>query len=368
MSILFRYLAREILWATLLLLAALLALFALFDLIREMGELGKGSYRLATMAWFVLLSQPAHVVVIFPVAALMGTMFAIARLSSQSELTVMRASGLSLARLAGLTALIGLALSTVVFLFGEYVAPASGELAKRAKLAATSSIVARQFRSGFWIKDDLSFINIQNVSPQGELQELRIYEFDREYRLTAISMARAARFDEKDARWQLEGVEKTSFSANRAQLERLPSAIWNSAITPALISVLLVRPDAMPVTSLWAYIDHLRENKSNSTQYELALFGKLFQPLTTIVMMLIAIPFAIQSQRARGVGGKLMAGILIGLAFYFLNQLAGNLTVINNWPPLLSTALPLLLVLAIAAGLIALRESAARLPRLAASG
>ena len=56
---------------------ALLALFALFDFINEIDSLGKGNYPLATVLLYVALKQPSHVVVIFPVAALMGTLFAV---------------------------------------------------------------------------------------------------------------------------------------------------------------------------------------------------------------------------------------------------------------------------------------------------
>jgi lipopolysaccharide export system permease protein len=355
-SLLFRYLAKEILWATLLLLAALMALFALFDFIREMGDLGKGNYRLASIMLHVVLALPNHAVVVFPMAALMGALFAVARLSSQSELTVMRASGLSLLRLGAFAGLIGLGLSVIVFAIGEYVSPFTEEWAKRTKLNATTNVIAKQFRTGFWMKDDLSFVNIGSVAPDKNLADIRIYEFDRAYRLTALSVARSATFDVQFNHWRLAGVEKTVFEGARARIERLPLAVWKSAITPELIAVLMVRPDSMPVTSLKSYIDHLRENKSNSTTYELAFWTKLFQPLTTVVMVLLAIPFAVQSQRAHGVGAMMLMGIMVGLGFYFLNQLTGNLTVINDWPPLASVSVPLLLCFAVALAVIAWKD------------
>jgi lipopolysaccharide export system permease protein len=362
MSRLFRYLAKEIFWATLLLLFALLALFALFDFIREMGDLGKGQYRFATLSLYVLLTLPTHLVVVFPMAALMGTLFAIARLSTQSELTVMRASGLSLMRLAALCAGIGFAYSAAVLLFGEFVAPSTEEWAKRTKLNATTNVIAKQFRSGFWMKDDLSFVNIGNVTADKGLQDIRIYEFDRQYRLTSLSVAKSGTYDAGSARWRLSDVSRTAFEGEGARIEQLPTASWNSAITPHLISVLLVRPDSMPIASLYSFIDHLRGNQSNSTQYELAFWGKVFQPLTTVVMMLLAIPFAIQPQRSRGVGAMMIAGILAGLSVYFLNQLAGNLTVINDWPPLASVGLPHVLFLLVALALIAIKERPIRWP------
>ena len=362
MTTLFRYLAKEIFVATALLLVALLALFALFDLIRELGEVGKGNYNLTMVLAFVTFSQPSHVVVIFPVAALLGTLLAISRLSAQSELTVMRASGLSLTKLAGFAVLLGLAFSAVIFTFGEFVAPASEEAAKRLRLAATSSVKGGEFRSGFWVKDDLSFVNIQTVTPDTQLLNMRIYEFDRASRLTSISIVKSATYATNN-RWVLKDVEKTTFENSRARIENLPTAQWNSVMTPDLLSVLRIDPNEMSIANLWAYIDHLRDNKQSSTRYELALWGKVFQPAAVIIMMLLAIPFAIQSNRAGGVGARLLLGIMIGLGFNFLSQLTSHLTTLNDWPPLLSASAPLLVFLSVALGMIGWKEHSMQLPK-----
>ena len=360
MTILFRYLAKEIFLATMLLLLALLALFALFDLINELDSLNKGNM-LFTVLLYVTLKQPSHVVVIFPVAALMGTLFAVTRLSMQSELTVMRAAGLSLTKLAGFAAVIGVGFSALTFLFGEFVAPAAEDAAKRMRLAATSSVVAQEFRSGFWVKDGLSFVNIQTVTLDTKLLNMRIYEFDSAYRLASISLAKSAGFDTANNRWVLSDVEKTTFDGARARMDRLPVANWNSAMTPDLLAVLRVKPDDMSMLNLNSYIDHLRDNKQNSTRYQLAFWAKVFQPLAVAIMMLAAIPFAIQSQRASGVSGKLLLGIMIGLGFYFLNQLASHLAVLNDWPPVLTVMVPLLLFLGVAVVMLAWKEYPARL-------
>ncbi len=366
MSTLFKYLAREIAIATLLLLLALLALFALFDLINELSDLGKGGYGLLMVLAHVTLSQPAHVALIFPMAALLGTLFAVSRLSSQSELTVMRSSGLSLARLAFLASLIGVAFSVIIFAFGEAVAPAAEQAAKQMKLSLTSKVQAQQFRSGFWVKDELSFVNIQTVTAETTLLGLRIFEFDKKYQLKSIIVAESARYDDSKVdkkQWILAKAEVVAFENNNARIQKYDTKPWTSAMTPDLLSVLRVNPQDMSLLNLTAYIDHLRENKQNSTRYEVALWAKIFQPVSVIVMMLLAIPFAIQSNRAGGVGAKLVLGTMIGIGAYFLNRLTGHLTVLNEWPPLLSALLPILFFLGLAVTMLVQKEYAARLPR-----
>ncbi|HRE13043.1 MAG TPA: LPS export ABC transporter permease LptG [Usitatibacteraceae bacterium] len=352
---LFRYFASEILATSLLVLVALLALFGFFDLIKELDDLGRGSYRLTTMLGYVLLSLPSHAHVLMPAAALIGTLFALARMSAQSELTVMRASGLSLNRLALHVASAGLVVAVATTLMGEFVAPVSEEAAKTLRLKATSAIVAREFRSGFWVKDDRSFVNIQDVTVDTALVNLRIYEFDGKHRLVAISRADRGTYEGRN-RWTLSNVELTRFEGDRAVLERRPSATWSSVLTPDILSVLKIVPERMSIANLSSYIDHLRDNRQKTTRYEIAFWQKLLYPVAAIVMMVLAIPFAIAGQRAGGTGGKIVMGILLGLGFHFAGRLFSHVGLLNDWPALLSAGLPTAIFLVVATGGIAWAE------------
>ena len=345
---LFRYFFREILITSTLVLVALLALFGFFDLIRELGDLDKGSYRLTAMLGYVSLSLASHAYVLLPAAGLIGTLFALARMSEHSEITVMRASGLSLGQLALRVAGAGMVIALTTLAMGELVTPYTEEAAKDLRLKATRSIVAREFRSGFWVKDDRSFVNIQDVTPDTTLLNLRIYEFDPAFRLVAISRADKGTYAGPN-RWQLTNVELTRFEGDRAELERLPHATWNSVLTPEILSVLKIVPESMSAANLRAYIEHLRENHQKSTRYEIAFWNKLLYPLVAIALMVMSIPFALQSARTGGVGVKIVMGIMFGLLFHFAGRLFSHLGLLNDWPPLVSAGLPFVIVLLVAA-------------------
>lgn len=352
---LFRYFAREILATSLLVLAALLALFGFFDLVRELDDVGRGGYRLGVMIGYVLLSLPSHAYVLLPAAALIGTLFALARMSEQSELTVMRSSGLSMRQLAAHVTGAGVVVAMATLLVGEFVAPYAEEAAKSLRLKATSSIVAREFRSGFWVKDDRSFVNIQDVTADTELLNLKIYEFDKAYRLASISRAGKGTY-EGGNRWSLADVEVTRFDGDKAVLERRPSLVWNSVLTPDILSVLKIVPEQMSVLNLAAYIEHLRENRQSTTRYEIALWQKVLYPLAAIVMMVLAIPFAIQSQRSGATGMKIVLGILLGLGFHFAGRLFSHVGLLNDWPAAFSAGMPTLIFLGVAAAGLAHAE------------
>jgi lipopolysaccharide export system permease protein len=344
---LFRYLSREILTTSLFVLVALLALFGFFDLIKELDDLGRGNYRLNAMLVYVALTLPSHAYVLLPAAGLMGTLFALARMSENSEITVMRASGLSLGQLALHVVGAGLVIGFTTLVVGELVAPYAEDAAKGLRLKATRSIVAREFRSGFWVKDERSFVNIQDVTPETELLNLKIYDFDPTFRLKAISRAEKGTYAGPN-KWTLFNVELTRFDGDNAVLERVPQAVWNSVLTPDILSVLKIVPERMSVLNLRAYIEHLRENRQKATRYEIAFWQKLIYPFAAIVMMVMAIPFALGSTRAGGVGAKIVMGIMLGLVFHFAGRLFSHIGLLNDWPSLASAAIPTLIVAVVA--------------------
>jgi len=109
----------------------------------------------------------------------------------------------------------------------------------------------------------------------------------------------------------------------------------------------------MSVLNLWAYIEHLRENRQMATRYEIALWQKVLYPAAAIVMMVLAIPFAIQSRRAGGTGAKIVLGILLGLGFHFAGRLFSHVGLLNDWPAAFSAGMPTLIFLGVAgAGLV----------------
>src|SRR5260221_797389 len=344
---LLRYFTREILASSLLVLAALIALFGFFDLIRELDDLGRGTYRINAMLAYVALTLPSHAYVLLPAAGLIGTLFALARMSEHSEITVMRASGLSLRQLAMHVGAAGLVIALVTVVFGELITPFTEEAAKALRLRATRSVVAREFRSGYWVKDDRSFVNIQDVNADTQLLNLRIYEFDPAFRLTAISRAEKGTYLSPN-KWELTNVELTRFEGDRAVLQKIASATWHSALTPDILSVLKIVPERMSALNLRAYIEHLRENRQKATRYEVAFWGKLFSPVAPVVMMILAIPFALVSARAGGVGAKIVTGILIGLAFNAASRMFSHVGLLNDWPSLLSAGAPVMIAALIA--------------------
>lgn len=345
-----RYLAREIYLSTLLVLGAFLALFSFFDLVHELSDLGKGGYQFHHAFGYVLLTLPGRAYELFPVAVLIGTLYAMTQLARHSEITVLRASGLSTGRMLWALARIGALFLVLTFLIGELVAPPAERLAQQLRLRAMSDVVGQEFRSGLWVRDEHAFVNVREVLPDTSLRGVRIYDFNDRHQLLTISEAESGAYLSAD-HWQLGNVVRTVFDGDRIRIERVDQFEWRSALTPDILTVLMVAPARMTIVNLYLYINHLAENQQKTERYEIAMWKKLVYPAAALVMMALALPFGYLHDRQGNVSVKVFFGIMLGITFHLLNGLFSSLGVINAWPPAVAALTPSMLFLLAAAAM-----------------
>jgi len=371
MKTLRRYLMRELLRATALALFALVALFAFFDLLAQIDDLRPGGYALPQAVAYVALSLPSRAYEVMPIAALLGAVLALSQLAANSEFTIMRVSGMGTRALVLAVVRVGLVLALATYALGELVAPLSERRAQEVRAESRGQgVISSRLRSGVWVRDTVRgadgavdrwrFINVGLVRPDGSSQNWKIFEFDREFRLRSIGTAAAGRFETADGapRWLLTDVVETRLPVVpagqtepadvRTEMVRSAERRWESALTPDILGVMLVQPERMAALELVRYIDHLAENRQDTAPYEVALWNKVFYPWATVVMLLLALPFAYLHVRQGGVSLKIFAGVMLGVLFYMLNKLFAHLGVLHTWPPLAIAALPSLVVLAAA--------------------
>lgn len=349
-----RHIGREIISATVLVTLAFLALFAFFDLVYELGEVGRGGYQFQHALAYVALTLPGRAYEILPISVLIGTLYALTLLARHSEITVLRTSGLATTELLLSLMKIGSIFVLATILIGELAAPPAERLAQQVRLQAKGAMVAKEFRSGLWVKDEQSFINVRDVLPDSSLRGIRIYEFDATFALRSITEAGAGRFNDGGETWRLEDVVRTVFGPqdSGARVERLAEMEWKSGLSPDVVSVLMVKPERMTVYTLLQYVSYLGGNQQKTERYEIALWKKLVYPLATLVMMVLALPFAFMQDRMGAVSVRVFAGIMLGIGFHMLNGLFSSLGVINNWAPFASAITPSVLFMLAAGGML----------------
>lgn len=352
-----RYLFREVFFATLLVLAAFLALFGFFDLINELGSIGRGTYHIQHAIIFVVLTLPGRIYELMPIAVLIGSLFALSTLARHSEITVLRASGMSTRELLMTLFRVAALFAFLTFLIGEFLAPPSEKLGQRIRLQALGMALSADFRTGLWVKDENRFINVRTVTPEAKLLGIRIYEFDDQQRLQMVSEAKEGEYL-PTSEWRLNSVEQTILEYDakgqpvRGRVAHQDEVMWQSALNPDILSVLLVVPERMSVWNLMSYIKHLSDNRQKTQRYEIALWKKVVYPLAALVMVALALPFGYSHNRVGGVSLKIFSGVMLGVFFHMLNGLFSNLGIINSWPPFSSAVTPSAMFLLAAMGMM----------------
>jgi lipopolysaccharide export system permease protein len=351
-----RYFWQETSSYIVMILLGLLALFAFFDLIQELDSLGEGNYGMNQMLLFVLLSIPGHIYEVAPVAVLVGMMYSLGTLARNSELVVMRVSGLSLFDIGFILIKVGLLFAVMAFFIGELITPVSEKMAQKLRIKATDAIIAQDFRSGLWVKDGLSFVNVETVLPDASLLNVHIYEFDKNFKLRSMSVAKKGEYTNE--RWNLSSVTQTQFNVfnnieqNNIQTRLFKQAVWKSPIRPELLNVLLVAPEKMSLWHLYAFIQHLKNNQQRTTRYDVALWSKITYPLACVVMVMLALPFGFIQQRGGGTTAKLFTGVMLGVVYQIMNRVFIHLGVLNDWPPVMSAITPTIVFLIAGLGLL----------------
>ena len=335
------YLSRQIWGAVTFVLVAFLALFAFFDLIAELRDLGTGNYALRQIVTVVALGLPAHAYELLPVAVLIGTLYVLAHLSSNSEYTVMRTAGLSPARAGIVLVKTGIPFVIATFVIGEWLAPYADAAAQTVRMRALNSLIqgGQDLSSGLWFRDERSFINVREARVANLLSDVRIYQFDADYRLRLLTLAASAEYAGGGA-WRLRRVARTQFTAEGPRTERHEELQWRSAVSPEMLNVLIVVPERMSAWKLYRYAQHLSANRQKTDRYEIAMWKKIFYPVATLVMMAIALPFAYMHARFGMVGVKVFLGILLGIFFHMLNSLFSHIGLLQSWPPVAAAVVP----------------------------
>ncbi len=343
-----RLIYREVVAAVVFVAVGFLALFFFFDFVDELPDVGKGTtgYKLTQALVYVTLMVPSHLYELLPIAVLIGTIFVMARLAQSSEYTILRTSGLGPWRALKTLLVLGLVFTVLTFASGDYVAPVADRTAQLLKARFEGRISVGQ--TGAWLKERQPYstvnVNVGALLPDGDMQAVRIFESDSGGFLISVTQAARGRVAEGGA-WALEQVERTEFSTRGAEAARvdrvkLPQLRWPTEITAEMVSVALLKPDRMSTIDLFQYIRHLDANGQTSQRYEIEFWRKVFYPLSCIVMVVLALPFAYLHFRAGGITAYVFGGVLIGISFFLLNNVFGYIGNLRSWWPWLTAASP----------------------------
>jgi lipopolysaccharide export system permease protein len=302
----------------------------------------------------VLLEQPGHVYELFPIAVLIGTIYSMARLAQSSEFTILRTAGLGPGRALSLLGVIGLLFAVLTFSLGEYVTPHSEQAASFLKARFGMGLAIG--RTGAWLKEKRTepdgersiTVNVHGVGRNGELTGVRIYEMDpagREIRSLSAEHAIVPR-TRTTSEWTLENVTETTWiprtggSDPHVEVRKLPQMTWPTKLNASVAAAALLPVQSMGAVALWRYSTHLAEQEQSTQTYRIQFWKRVLYPFACLVMVALALPFAYLHARAGGVSVKVFGGIMLGISFVLLNNVAGHLGMLHEWTPWIAASMP----------------------------
>lgn len=355
------YVARTVLATVVLTWTVLVGLDVMLALVNEVGDVGKGQYGFGKAIAYVAYTVPRRGYVMFPTAAVIGALMALGQLAASSELTALRALGLSRRRLTlGVVVAVSL-LTALMTISGETVGPWGERNANVLKQTSKSgnTVVARY--SGLWAREGDVILNAQGGQERQagderwlELRDVRLYEFAEDGRLESI--ARAGVAEHRPGAWLLRDVERTLFEPSSVRREHVAEERWASKLDTTALTADIDRPRFLAATELARAIEYRERNGLDSAEFAEIYWGRWFYPVNALALVLAAVPFAFGTLRSGGLGRRLFLGVVFALGFWLLQLMFVRMARVFDLDYRIAYLLPTAIMLAVSAVLFQRRS------------
>lgn len=334
------HVAVTVLAAISIALLAIVGLDVVAAVIDQIGDI-RANYRFVDVLVYVATKLPSTLYEYIPVSALIGCLVGLGILASNSEVIVMRASGISLLRILFFVLRPVLIFIFIAVLIGEYFSPYLDQLAESRRDYLRKGESALDMTTGFWTREGNEYIHCNAVFPGGILFGVTRYQFDNNRQLSEASFSSRATYNPSEKYWVEENVSSTLFLAESTQTTKQITRRWVTELTPEVLTLNILSPESLSVQTLYNYIDFLEERNSDTASYRLALWDKLLQPLAIIGLVLVGISFVFGPLREATMGFRIFVGVLFGISFQLVQDILGPLSLVFEFSPLIAVLTPI---------------------------
>lgn len=351
MTVLDRYVVRTILSAVLLVMLVFLMLGGLWVLIDQLDDIGIGHYTAWSAFWYTLLNLPQQAYELLPITVLIGTLLGLGALARGSELTVVRATGVSVARLAGMTLMAAGLLIGVELVLGEFLGPPLQQVAREQKAFSKLNNVSFGTGSGAWVRDGDLILNVAGQSGQRQFGGMQIFQLSPQHQLLALGHARRATAG-SNRKWLLTDYAESRFSGDTVTSTPPAERIIESNVTAGFLGLAVQDPDQLTIGALWRLIRYYQSNALDAREYVFAFWSRIARTVAVAFCALLAIPFALGPLRSTGSGTRMLLGLVLGIAFFLMQRLIESSTVVFALNPVLLAWLPAAVLATVSLGLL----------------
>ena len=338
MKLLERYIAKTVL-ASIALVTLMLAGLQIFMLfVDQLDSLGKGDYGMMQAASFVFLQMPYQVYLFFPMASLLGCLIGLGVMANHHELVVMRAAGMSIGQVTMAVLKSAVIVIVLVTVFSETMMPTMVRLANDQKSQAISGGQTLRTAKGVWMRNRNDFLNVGSIQPNNILENVYQFHFDDTHHLRTTRKIAKIVYD--NGVWKAQDIVESVIDEGEVKIRKLPLMVWDVPLKPSILSVSGSEPDEMTLQGLYHYLHAQKKSHQTALNFQLAFWQRMVQPLTTVVMMVLAIPFIFGPLRSSTMGSKLLAGATVGFGFHIINRFLGSVSQVYQFPPELAAIGP----------------------------
>ncbi|MDE1893831.1 MAG: LPS export ABC transporter permease LptG [Pseudomonadota bacterium] len=314
------------------------------QLVRQLAHVGRNGYTASNAVLYVLVTLPRRAYEMFGNAALIGGLLGLGGLAASGELTALRAAGLSRLRIAASAAGVVAILVVGVVILGETLAPWGDQQAQAMDLRMRASSLGST-SSGLWARDGDNIINargavlrVGSVAGSVQLTDVRVFTLTPDGQLSRFEWAKTAEHD--GHQWIMHGVRRSTLDAQGVHTTLLPTERWQSSLNPQVLAQSAIQPEHLSMRDLYRNMTYLESNGESPASYAVAFWARVFYPLNVLVLVLCAMPFAFGTLRSGGLGKRIFIGMLLAVAWYFLQRVIVNFAIVYGIGPMLANLLP----------------------------
>lgn len=333
------YIARTVFFAIALTLLVFVALDFIFGLISQLEKVTE-TYTALEAFYYMSLTVPRRLYDLIPYACLIGCLAGLGLLASTSELVIVRSAGVSVKRIAWIALRPALIFIAIALMLGEFVAPYTEQLAENRRHFLKYN-VTQQAPQKVWNREGNEFMYVSAVLPNGVIYGLTRYKFNDQHQLESASFTKEAVF--QDGYWEEKDISITTLDNDSVRNELVATRRWETPFTPNLFNILVLAPEDISMRNLHYYTNYLEAQNLKASNYSLAFWQKLLQPLATAALVLIAISFVFGPLRSVTMGQRIFTGVVFGICFLLLQKLLGPSSLVFGFPPLIAVMIPIIL-------------------------
>ena len=347
------YIVRNILGPVALVTAVVLVLSGLFLFIGQQDDIGHGRYTAFDAVKYVLFNLPEQAWALLPVSALIGSLMGLGALARGSEITVIRAAGISHWRIAVSALIAAVVLIVLEVGLGEFIAPHLQTAARQNKAFSKLSEVTFGGSGGAWVKDGNRIISAARQSGERQFGGMMLFELTPDHRLVAIGHADRASAGTTDSGWMLRGYTESRFEPDRVVAQPAGQRVLQSRVTAEFLGLAVENPNELEALSLYRLIRYYQQNSLDARPYIFAFWSRIARTVGIAFAVLLAVPFVLGSLRSAGAGARMMVGFIVGIALFLLQRLIEGGTLVFDLNPVVLAWIPTALLGIVSLALLA---------------